>query len=513
MDSQAEQVSPARRGPILVLRWLFAPFRRAWRWFAHQPRAIQFGLILVLVAALAVGGYYGQSYMKKRSTAKEIAAAWGEYNAAASKVDLDGIRAALDHVLAIDPNEETAIRYKAMLEKEEADVDVTELTVALLYHHIRYQRFEEAAREAKKVLAKNPKDWQAICAVTYHALHIEKDPDAAKKHFEKLPDPDDPAARVIPAGLHFALTISNDLGRDAGDLRRYIVRRLLPVMRGETIQSAPPSTKALLIACYIAAFADQVSLNELADYWAAADKLAESAVTEAIAGGDVAIIAHLATLGRGMRVGLRALRENDRASLPDDRYETLQKAINERTRRAWLAVREKAPDRIDSYRELANLALLENNHRGAMDQVMQGLAACGYRTELLELLVPLEKRIGTDKSLMDAVRAVWKEAEEAKTDPTKWCLAANGALAVNEFNDALYACRKAREIQPDHPVACQTEAGIWIRNGNFVLAREALLPLGEPARWTQPGLVQLHARVVAETLWILIDVLGLQCNR
>jgi Flp pilus assembly protein TadD len=136
---------------------------------------------------------------------------------------------------------------------------------------------------------------------------------------------------------------------------------------------------------------------------------------------------------------------------------------------------------------------------------MQGLAACGYRAELLELLVPLEQRLGTDKSLREAVRGVWKDANESKTDATKWCLAANGAMALNEYNDALIACYKAREIQPDHPIACQMEAGIWIRNGNFLAAREALLPLGEHARRTQPGIVQLNARVTAETLWILID--------
>ena len=41
-----------------ALRKMFvaAPFRRVGRWFAHQPRAVQVGLVVVLVAGLAVGG-------------------------------------------------------------------------------------------------------------------------------------------------------------------------------------------------------------------------------------------------------------------------------------------------------------------------------------------------------------------------------------------------------------------------------------------------------------------------
>ena len=49
------------------------------------------------------------------------------------------------------------------------------------------------------------------------------------------------------------------------------------------------------------------------------------------------------------------------------------------------------------------------------------------------------------------------------------------------------------------------EAWLLIRNADYIGARESLLPLGMPALRMQPPLVQLHARVLAETLWILID--------
>ena len=84
MDPHTEQISPRNRHPILqksglILKKLFAPFRRVWRWFAHQPRGLQFGVLLVLIAALVVSGYFGRSYLQKRGTARELAAAWGDY--------------------------------------------------------------------------------------------------------------------------------------------------------------------------------------------------------------------------------------------------------------------------------------------------------------------------------------------------------------------------------------------------------------------------------------------------
>ncbi len=346
------------------LRWLAAPFRRVGRWFSHQPRAVQIGLVAVVVAGLAAGVYYGNSYRQKRGTAREVAAAWGEYGNAANKFNLDGIRAALDHVLAIDPNEPTATRYKAMLDSGEADPEVPELAIVLLRQHITNGRRVEAAREAEKVLAKNPKDWAARCAVAHYALVVRKDRVLAEQHLNLLPDPEDPAANVGANGLSYALKLSDAVGRDTSTLRKVIVRRLLPHLKREAAGSASPEVKLLLLECYLEPFADPGSLGELFEYLAVADKLAESAVTDAVAAGDVKSLTGLASLWRPMRVALVRLREHDPARLPDDRLIPLAKAVDDRTRRAWQAVREKAPDRVEAYRGLAQFALTENNPAG-----------------------------------------------------------------------------------------------------------------------------------------------------
>ena len=75
----------------MVLRWLTSPVRLAWRWLAHQPRAIQIGLVLVVLAAIGTGAYYGRTFVKKRLAARDVGAAWAEYGNAVRRADMDEI--------------------------------------------------------------------------------------------------------------------------------------------------------------------------------------------------------------------------------------------------------------------------------------------------------------------------------------------------------------------------------------------------------------------------------------
>src|SRR5262249_28303868 len=57
----------------------------------------------------------------------------------------------------------------------------------------------------------------------------------------------------------------------------------------------------------------------------------------------------------------------------------------------------------------------------------------------------------------------------------------------------------------DYPDACQIEAVVRIRNGDYALARAALLPIGETTLRTRFDLTKLYAQAMTETLWLLID--------
>jgi predicted Zn-dependent protease len=455
---------------------------------------------------LVAGVVYGWIHLQRRESMRATAAAQRDFNEAARKYDTEGMRAALDAWAAAAPRDPTPPRYRAMLDSGEAEADSPEMAVVFLALHVAADRLPEAAREAEKVLKRFPKHWQARCVLAHHALQVQRDPVAAGRILDQLPDPEDPAADLRIGGVLYALRLFDAVGRDGGELRRVIVRRLVPITRSSSAAEAPASAKAQLLACYLEPFSDATALTELGSFWAAADKLAEDATTEAAEAGDIATLIRLAELGSGMRTAFTLLRNHDPNRLPPERFQPLLRAIDDRTRRAWTVVREKAPQRPESYRGLTNLHLLSGDPVAAVQTLLDGLMACGDRTEFLEMLVVLMARFGTDESVRGLADTVLRNAEAAGNDPEKWCLAAQAALVVQRHDVALAACRRALAAAPNHPWACAVLARLLVRAGKFFEAREALAPLGETALLVNPSLTRIHASVLVGTgLWILRD--------
>src|SRR5207237_1232231 len=81
--------------------------------------------------------------------------------------------------------------------------------------------------------------------------------------------------------------------------------------------------------------------------------------------------------------------------------------------------------------------------------IVDGLAACGDRPELLALLVLLVTRFETDDSVRELADSLLQKAQAAKTDPAKWCLAASVCGGAGRRDVALAACRAGRAVRPD----------------------------------------------------------------
>ncbi len=501
----ATSASPTRNR-FARLRWVGVPFRLFAQWFSNQPRVIRIGFVVVFAVGIVATTVYAQIHLKKREKVHATVAAWQAYSDAAQKADLDAMRVALDAVSAAEPSDPTPARYRDILDRGAADPDTPELALVLMTHHRSHDRLAEAAREAEKVLTKYPKHWVARCILADDALRTHHDPARAEQILALLPDPEDPEANVRLNGVLYALRLFDATGRDATPLRAIVLRKLVPLTRTAAAANAAPEAKLQLIACYLEPFADPTAISELGAYWASVDRLSEDAATEAIATGNVPALVRLGELGPRMRVALAMLRDGDPTRLPPERFQSLLKTLDDRTRRVWQAVREKEPQRPESYRGLAQLALQENDPAGAIQAFLDGLAACGDRPEFLEQLVALVSRFGTDASIRNLADRMWKSAEAAKTNPVKWCLAAEVALVVNRPDAAFLACRNARAIQPNLPWACATQARILVRNGKYLEARESLAPLGETAILLNPTLTRLHARILVGCgLWILRD--------
>jgi len=461
---------------------------------------------VVTVLGLIASAVYGQFYLKRRATTHATVAAWKAYQDAAQTTDLDGMRAALDAVSAATPNDPTPGRYRAMIDRGEADPDNAELAVVLMLHHRTHERLPEAAREAEKVLAKYPKHWNARCFLAHHVLENLRDPNRAEQILNQLPDPEDPQANVRLNGILYALRLFDIVGRDSTQLRGVVLRKLVPLLRTPAAANASAVAKVQLVTCYLKPFADPGAIPQLSEYWAAADKLTDDAAAEAIATSDVGTMIRIAELGPTMRVALAMLRDQDPERLPPDRFQPLLKALDDRTRRLWQVIREKEPQRPESYRGIAQLALQENNPVEAVQSILEGLAACGDQPEFLEQLVMLIARFGTEDSIRSLADRIWKAAETTKTDRTKWCLAAEMALIVNRPDAASLACRNALAVRPNDPWACATLARILVRSGKFSEAREALAPLGAVAILMNPTLTRIHAHImIGSGLWVLRD--------
>lgn len=491
----------------LVPRLLARPFVVLARWYRSQPRVVRVGLAVVLVVGTAAVGVYVRWYVQKRAGAAALAAAWREVEEAVNRSDRSAARAALERVLAAAPGDPTATRYRDLLDRGSADPDTPELALLLMADHLRADRLADAAREAEKVLARYPQHWHARCCLAHAAWQIDRDPARAAALLRELPDPEDPAAGVTVGGVLYALRLYEVVGTDATPLRQVVVRRLLPLLRTPAVSNAPPAAQAQLLACYLEPFADPTTWSDLADFWAAADKLAEDAVTRAVAdpATELRTLIDLGGLCFRLRGALARLRDHDPARLPDDRFIPLQRAVDDRTRRVWEAVRGRRPDRPEAYRGLAQLALVRNDPAAAVRALLDGIAACGDRPELLDLLLGIVAQVGTSESLRELAAAVWQSAEAANDDPVRWCLAAMAAELIGRADLALAAGQKARGLRPDDPWACGTEARLWVRAGDFARAAEALAPLGE-AVYARPSLARLRGRILVGCgLWVLRD--------
>ena len=311
------------------------------------------------------------------------------------------------------------------------------------------------------------------------------------------------------AGCSMLFDSPRSIGRDSTDLRRLIVRRLLPFLRGGTAAPRRFRQRCNYSSATWSRSPTRSLLGELADYVGVVDRLSDSAVNEAVASGDVDILVRMAKLGPRLRAGLAMIRAGNTDRLPDDRYAPLVKALDERTRRAWQAVREKSPERVEAYLGLANLALLADDQKAALAQVLDGIKACGDRVELLEMLLGIVASFGTDESLVQVARSLHKAAADAKTDPTKWCLVAVAWIHTRRNDLAQSACDEALALQRTHPLACRLKASILVDSGSprdLVQARELLDRLDKVLLRVDPILASLNARImVGSGLWVLVD--------
>jgi cytochrome c-type biogenesis protein CcmH/NrfG len=471
---------PRKRPSALyrAVRWLSTPIRSLWWRFYYAPRLLRLIITLVIGIGGLIGGVKAYYFYKHRAIGLEASAGWGEYHTARDKGDLEGMKAGLDRALAARPEDDLASRKRRDLEIESADPEDTELAIVFVNHHMRANRLAEMAREAAKVRIHFPKDWRSICVQAHYEWH-SKGVAAAIERLSELPNPEDPGARIDVGGLLYSLQLFENTGRDAGPLRNLIVSRLLPILRGGAAAGASPGVKVNLVECYLEPFADPNNREVLSNYWADTAKLIDLSLDNAIDDRDVSVLVRIGKLGPRMLVALQGLKTRQKEAVHEERFALLRQQVVDRTRRAWEAVLDHEPQRVEGHLGLINLAAMTGDAKGVVNSINAGLNACGDRTELL---IPFAEIGLKTNQTAPVVHRVLAAAQKNPNDIGKWLLTARVGKIIKNAQLTLEACEKARSLDPNNVDAALLLADFHIEQGQpeaalGVLGADAFKPL------------------------------------
>ena len=482
--------------------------RRCFRdWFRQQSWVIRC-LILATPFLLAVStglSWWGyRSFHSQRQLAAE-SQAWSEYYQALERHDFQGLEVALQKLLRFDPPPTTAKSLYEAWTLKRSTSETLELAPLLMDYHLRRNDLSAATQESEQVLQRLPRHWLAHCVRLHAALNEQpawnttSPPPRIVRLLEQFPNPEDETAWTTPAGLLYALRLWKWAHQDTSLLLRVLERRVLPILRTTKAQEAPSYQQLNLIACWLAVAELSEDTSIPSQYWAAVDQLSELAVQQAIAKLDTEVLRYWLALAPSLEQQLLRWQREAPLRFPASRMVPFQQEVRRRRRMAIHAWHALEPQQPEVYFHLAELAWQEQNIRQAFEHYLEALRRCPDPLPVWERFLPFLTHFATESSLQRLAEHLWKEAEQTGKEAQLWCLAAQAAAAVQHHEQAVEACRRARQAQAGHPTACLLEATLWLRSGDYVRARTALESLDPQWFRRHPEAARLYGRCLAAT--------------
>ena len=448
------------------------------------PRSLRLLAAVGLIGGVAVGGYGVQRWATGRAH-RATAAAWQRFDEAVRTADAEGMTAALDAVLAVDPGEPTAVARKRTLATGEADADDKPMIAYTLRHALRGDDLPGAAREADKWLRHQPKDWLARCARASAAL-ARGDRAAAVAEVEALPDPGEEGANVEAGGLLVAFRLFRALDRDTARLRGFVQARVCPALKSAGVQSLGAADKLALVACYLEGFEPPSARPQptpLLLAWtpvaALMDAAAESEPESARAGG----------LGVGLCRAVATFRATDQMTA--EQAGDFTREVNERSRRCFTKLRAANPKAAEAYRGLAVLLAGDGQYTEARAEVVRGLQECENDPGLAAIFGRMLQLEGRALEAYSALRAM---ADQEPHKAVWWGLAVTAAVAANRADLAVADCAAMRHALPGNAWAARAEATLWLDAGDAGRAADLLQPLGTADLAGDADAARLYAR-------------------
>lgn len=485
-----------------VGRVLLAPVHAVlWVWYA--PRWLRAALASALVMGIVGGTYFFAVVRPEQKRKFALTQAWFKFDAAAAVGHEPVALEALASVLELDPANEIATRRKLGIETGDADPADTGMGVLTVRGNLRKNRLAEAEREATKRLAHNPFDWVSHCARATAAFS-RGDRATGIRFVNEIPLPDHPRTRPDAGGLLTAFRLFREAGRDPTPLRVFLRNIALKDLGCPADVGGPPAYKLQRIECYTEAFdidPDKPPEAGLVSYWATGSSLADRAMDEALATGDVATLAGLGRVGARLSANLFAFRRAKQ--ITEEQYPALRKELDERNTKAWTAVVEREPKNPDAYHGLALLKWRAGDYAAAREHVARGLATCGEDPQLYAMMATI---LRVEDRPQDASAAIWRVAERNPDKVIWWVLAAEASVAARRRDLAIAACDRGLQAAPGLPSLVRAKAGLHLEAGDSHKALELLNSLGDPALLAEAATARMYARALtASGLGVLVD--------
>lgn len=494
---------------------------RTCRWWHRRSGLARVGLVSIPLLA-TVGACLAFLWHRQMQSQQRMEIAthlWHQYRLALDQRDEAGVEAALEQLLRADPASGSALAlYHAWIDKQSTP-ETGELAPLLLQYHLRRQNLLAAEREAERLVQRQPKYWLAHCVRLHaclqrHALLTPADvpavvptadasPEGVPATIQSLlaafPDPEDPEAHTTPGGLLYALHLWPLVGRDTQPLCRLIERRVLPLLRTARATEAPPVQQLQFLECFLAVAQRSDDTATLAGYWSAVDQLTALALQQAYQQQDIEAVRYWLLLApRGENL-LQQWQQRPPPRVTSQQLEPMLRDWRWRRQQAALCWRRWAPAEPDPYFHLIEIACQENDLHTAFAYYREALQNSSDPLPIWERLVPFLASRSHPLALRPVRDALWQQAEQQGNDPRLWCLAAQGALLVQDFEQAMQACRRARAIQPNYPQAGIVEATLWLRSGEYPRARTILETLGTSYLRQHEELAYLYGRCLVST--------------
>ncbi|MBX7102713.1 MAG: hypothetical protein K1X57_01435 [Gemmataceae bacterium] len=447
------------RSPIDLARLLFTAPGRIWHSLRTQrPIYLLIGLIVFLVF---VGGavWPVMNIFRERRVDAMRREQYRQLDEHFIRGDYEGVKHNLETLVKSAPEDSKVATRLAALEAGVAVPSDAKMARLLMRRHLFQGKLPDSAREARKVVALEDNDWEALIMVAQERI-LAGDRAEAVAAVEKLPLPENSIEAIPYYAASIGERIFRELGREdrLDDLIKFVAEKYVPAVRHSIINAYEPSTRLQLALMYRMALSQLARRPQLAEYFANYQDLCHGIANAPNV--NAPILASVGEIQEAMRYpALQQMRQMN--LITAEQHDEFSKEIEGRLAIVWSRVREMDAKNYLGYVGPAMQHVRAGRFSDGLREIESGIGACGPLPPLLEKKADIMR-------MMDPVGGLAfleKSIAPDEKNPAMYKVLAEAALAAQRPDKAMEAIRKARALAPELPWAIRLEAEVLLQMG------------------------------------------------